>query len=148
MTLERWDPLRDLLTLQERMNRLFEQSLAREHADGAGLPGGWSPACDVVETDAAYVVELELPGLARDDVDVRAAGHELVVRGHRRAAWDARPERFHRMERNYGPFHRVFRFEHDVVAARVTADFMDGLLRIELPKAVATTRRVAVQRNA
>lgn len=147
MSLEKWDPLRDLLSLQERMNRLFEESLAREHRDSAGLPSAWAPLADVVETDTAYLVELELPGLSRDDVELHADGHGLLVRGRRRAAREARPERFYRMERSYGDFQRAFQFEQEIATARVAADLRDGLLCIELPKAGAGTRRVPVERS-
>ena len=147
MALEKWDPLRDLLSLQERMNRLFEESLAREHQEGAGLPAAWAPPADVVETGTAYIVELELPGLSREDVEVHAEAHELVVRGRRRAAREARPERFHRMERSYGVFQRAFRFEHEIASQHVTADLRDGLLRIELPKTATASRRAAVERD-
>lgn len=141
MALARWDPLHDLLSLQERINRLFEHGLAGGQPEGPGLPAGWSPLCDVVETDASYVVELELPGLSRDDVELGATSHELVVRGRRRAACDVRPDRFHRMERSYGRFQRVLRFEHELAAGGVTAELRDGVLRVELPKARANAER-------
>lgn len=146
MARDRWDPLRDLLGLQERMNRLFEESLARERPEEAGVTAAWSPAVDVRETETAYVVELELPGLVREDVEVRADERELVVRGERHARWEQRPEIFHRMERSYGAFQRAFRFERPLLPERVSADLQDGVLRVELPKANAT-RRVAVDRG-
>ncbi len=144
MARERWDPLRDLLGLQERMNRLFEESLAQQRPDQPAVSAGWSPAADVRESDASYVVELELPGLRREDVELRADTHTLHVRGERQAAWEQRPERFHRMERRLGAFQRSFRFERAVLPEQVDADLRDGLLRVELPKAPA--RRVTVER--
>jgi HSP20 family protein len=138
--------LRDLLGLQERMNRLFEESLARERPDEPGVAAAaWSPAVDVYETESSYVVEVEVPGLLREDVEVRADVRELTVRGERRARAPERPEAFQRMERSYGAFQRAFRFERQVVPERVAADLRDGLLRIELPKATSA-RRVAVSR--
>lgn len=134
MPLHREDPLRELLDLQERMNRLFDETLTRERLDEpALLQGTWAPLADVVETAEAYLVELELPGLDRDDVTIQAQGDELVVRGERRPATSGSPV-FHRLERRYGPFARGFRFAEEVDPDRITAAFTDGLLRLEVPK--------------
>jgi len=134
MPLHRQDPLRELLDLQERMNRLFDETLTRERLDEpALLQGTWAPLADVVETAEAYLVEVELPGLDRDDVTIQAQGDELVVRGERRPATTGSPV-FHRLERRYGPFARGFRFAEEVDPDRITAAFSDGLLRLEVPK--------------
>lgn len=135
MTIRRSDPLSDLLSLQEKMNRLFQESLSAEGLDPSGLGPAWTPLADAHETADAYVVELEVPGLQRDDLDVQVEGARLVVKGERRAVGQGRPERFYRMERSYGPFSRSFTFAEPVDAERVTAQLKDGLLRLELPKA-------------
>jgi len=128
------DPLRELLDLQERMNRLFDETLTRERLEEPSLlHGTWAPLADVVETPETYVVELELPGLGRDDVLIQAQGDELVVRGERRPAATGGPV-FHRLERRYGKFARGFRFAEEVDPDRIKADFKDGLLRLEVPK--------------
>ena len=89
------------------MNRLFDETLTRERLDEPSLlHGTWVPLADVVETPDGYVVEVELPGLGRDDVVIQAQGDELVVRGDRRPDVASRPESFHRLERRYGPFAR------------------------------------------
>ena len=135
MTTRRSDPLADLLNLQEKMNRLFQESLSAEGLEPSALGPAWTPLADAHETLDAYVVELEVPGLQRDDLDVQVEGARLVVRGERRAAGQGRPERFYRMERSYGPFSRSFTFAEPVDPDRVTAHLKDGLLRLELPKA-------------
>ena len=144
----RRDPLQELLDLQERMNRLFEQTLTRERLDEpAVLHGTWVPLADVVETPEAYVVEVELPGLCREEVVVQTQGDELVVRGERRPDLSARPECFHRLERRYGPFARGFRFSQDVDAQQIQAELEDGLLRLVVPKALPRpATRVRVER--
>lgn len=144
----RRDPLQELLDLQERMNRLFDETLNRERLDEPSLlHGTWVPLADVVETPDAYVVEVELPGLGRDDVVVQAQGDELVVRGERRPDVAGRPESFHRLERRYGPFARSFRFSEEVDSDHVEAEFDDGLLRLSVPKARARpATRVRVDR--
>src|SRR5688572_30253872 len=135
MTIRRSDPLADLLSLQEKMNRLFQESLSSEGLEPGGLGPAWTPLADAHETPDAYVVELEVPGLQRDDLDVHVEGSRLVVKGERRPAGQGRPERFYRMERTCGPFARTFTFVEMVDAERVTAHLKDGVLRLELPKA-------------
>jgi HSP20 family protein len=144
----RRDPLQELLDLQERMNRLFEQTLTRERLDEPPMRHGtWVPLADVVETDESYVVEVELPGLTRAEVVVQAQGDEVVVRGERRPDLSARPECFHRLERRHGPFARGFRFSQDVEPAEIQAEIVDGLLRLVVPKAPPRpATRVRVER--
>lgn len=136
MTIRRWDPVADLLSLQERVTRLFEESLGREGLEAALLgSGSWMPLADAYETTESFVVQIELPGIDEEDVEVHVDGDQLLVRGERRGAGEARPERFYRMERSRGSFSRVFTLTEDVDPARVKAQFKDGLLRLELPKA-------------
>jgi HSP20 family protein len=140
------DPLQELLELQERMNRLFDETLTRERLDEPSLlQGSWVPLADVIETADGYEVELELPGLGSEDVVVQAQGDELVVRGERRPDLDGRPESFHRLERRYGPFSRTFRFTEEVDPDRITATFDDGLLRLQVPKARVRSMKVKVE---
>jgi HSP20 family protein len=135
MTTRRWDPLRDLLTLQERMNRLFEDTLATTTRTAPPLDSGnWVPLADVYETAEGFVVQVDLPGLKDDDVEVHVEGDRLVLRGHRRPSEQTRPDNYYRMERSYGPFSRTFVLTPDVDPDRVTANFKDGLLRLDLPK--------------
>jgi len=135
MTIRKWDPLTDLLTLQDRMNRLFEESLSRGRPLAAALgSGNWTPLADAYETAEAFVITVELPGLDQDDIEVHVSADQLVLRGERRAPGPARPDSYHRMERSYGFFSRSFSFPEEVDPAQVTAQFQDGLLRLELPK--------------
>ena len=136
MAIRRWDPVRDLLTLQERMNRLFEESLSRGRPQEPALDArGWSPLADAYEAPDGYVVVIEMPGLSEEDIELQIEADQLVVRGERTLGAQARPDSFHRMERSYGAFSRTFRFGTDVDPERVAVQFRDGLLRVELPKA-------------
>ena len=92
------------------------------------------------------MVVLELPGLDEDDIEIQVDGERLTVRGERRPATDARPECYYRMERSYGLFTRTFRFGQEVDPDRVTAQFRDGVLRLELPKVLPRVARVRVER--
>ncbi len=138
------DPLQEVLDLQERMNRLFEQTLGRERPDEPH--GSWSPEADVFETASGYVIEIDLPGLRREDVEVQAEGSEIVVRGEKPPSTTARPEKFHRLERRHGPFLRAFRLPHAADPAGIVAELTDGMLRVTMPKARAS-RRVPIARG-
>jgi HSP20 family protein len=145
MSLRR-DPLQDLLSLQERMNRLFEESLKGRLQPTLGAES-WVPLADVYETADAFVVLIELPGLSQDDIEIQVDGEELTIRGERQMGASARPESFHRMERSYGLFSRSFRLTEDADPSRLTAQFKDGLLRLEAPRAMKNAGRPPAQRG-
>jgi len=140
------DPLKELLDLQERMNRLFDQTLSRERLDEPGFTPSWVPVADVFETPLGYVLEIELPGLLREEVAIEVRGDKLTLRGERQPV-GGRSAAFHRLERRYGPFARTFRFAEAIDAENVKADLLDGLLRVEAPRAPGTSRVVRVDRT-
>jgi HSP20 family protein len=120
-----WDPLRDLRAWQERLERL---SVPR--ADS------WTPPIDVYETDDRYVVSAEVPGLARDQIELALEDARLTLRGQRADA-PGSPEaivHFHQVERGHGAFSRTFEFADKIDVAGVTADLTDGVLTVTLPK--------------
>ena len=119
----RWDPLRDLLALQERMERL-----------SGGEAAGWTPPVDLYETAEAFVVTAELPGLSREDIDIRFHDGQLTLQGTRRKP-DVPCERYHRVERGHGSFFRRLALPASVHVEGITADFREGLLTITVPKA-------------
>jgi HSP20 family protein len=133
--IRRWDPLRDLLTLQERMNRLFDENLLRSRGPEPLLDSGrFVPLADVYETADAFVFQIELPGVLEDDVEIHAEVDQLTVRGERRPHETARPDCFHQMERSYGHFSRTFALPGEVDPSRAQAQFRDGLLKLEIQK--------------
>lgn len=135
MVIRRWDPLRDLLTLQERMNRLFDESLTRTRGHEPALESGsWTPLADVYETPEAFVAQVELPGVDEEDVEIHIDVDKLTLRGQRRAFGATRPDCYHRMERSYGLFSRAFDLPAAVDPAGAKAQFKDGLLKLEIPK--------------
>jgi HSP20 family protein len=140
------DPLQDLLSLQERMNRLFEESLKGRLQPTLGAES-WVPLADVYETADAFVVLIELPGLSQDDIEVQVDGDELTIRGERQMGASARPESFHRMERSYGLFSRSFRLTEDADPSRLTAQFRDGLLRLEVSRAMKSAGKASAERR-
>ena len=144
------DPLQELLELQERINRLFEETLGRDRLDEPqGMHGAWVPAADVFETADCYVVELELPGVAKDEVDGARPGQR--ARGARRAAGlpAARARTLPPPGAPPRPLRRSFRFSGRDRRHGVGAELTDGLLRLRVPKPHARApRRVPVERSA
>ena len=128
-----WSPLSELLNVQKRMNQLFESALARsDFEDQEGL-GQWTPVCDAFETSDELVFCLELPGLERQQIDVRLDGDELVVEGSREMGREHDAEQFHRIERSYGKFSRRLRLPSTVDRSTVSATYRYGVLRVVLP---------------
>ena len=129
------DPLRDLRDWQERLERL-----AAQHGTA------WAPPIDVYETEDRYVVTAEVPGVARDGIDVAVQDNHLRLRGTRTAAAPSQDAlHFHQVERGYGSFERTFRFAEPVVTEQISADLRDGVLTITLPKAASPPRRIQVK---
>ncbi|MBN2223288.1 MAG: Hsp20/alpha crystallin family protein [Deltaproteobacteria bacterium] len=135
MALIRWDPFHDLLTLQDRMDRLFQDSMTRNRGYEQSLaPGFWSPPVDIYETDKAVILKAELAGLNKNDVTIEIKDSNLVLRGERKFEKDIKEENYHRIERSYGSFSRTFSLPQTVDSSKVTATFKDGLLEIMIPK--------------
>jgi HSP20 family protein len=123
------NPWRDLRAWQERLERL-----------SAHRTDSWTPPIDVYETADSYIVSAEVPGLARDQVELSMADSRLTIRGER-ADRGADNVHYHQVERGHGAFARTFEFNDKVDADAVTADLANGVLTITLPKLPATPRR-------
>jgi len=127
------DPLKELLTVQQRMNKLFESAMGRTDFDAGDGVDSWTPVADVYEAADAIVLCLELPGLEQDQIELSVEGDELVVFGERRIDRERPGEHFHRVERSYGKFSRRFQLPSTVDRAAVEASYRNGLLRVTLP---------------
>jgi HSP20 family protein len=129
----RWDPLRDLLALQEQIGQLV----------GTDAPG-WTPPVDLYETPASFVLTAELPGLTRDEVDLHAEESRVTIRGERTSGV-VPCDQYHRVERGHGPFSRAFLLPEPIDIESVTADLSNGVLTVTMPKARGRgARRVEV----
>ncbi len=132
MAFARWDPIRDLLAIQQRLDRF------------APGPAGWTPPVDVRETADAYVVTAELPGLKREDLDIQIDNDQLTISGVRRER-EMTCEQFHRVERGHGSFSRTFHLPIAVDAERIAADLREGVLTVICPKSGdAAARRIRI----
>jgi len=135
MAVVRWEPFRDLLSLQDRMNRMFDESYrGRSASDDWALGGSWAPAVDIYEHEGNIVLTAELPGVDPKDVDIRVENNVLTLRGERKWSDEVQRESYHRVERAYGTFARSFTLPNVVDTEKIKADFEDGMLKLVLPK--------------
>lgn len=128
-----WDPIRDLMGLKERMNRLLESVLRRGDFSRDAIPV-WNPAVELRESREAFVFTAELPGVRREDVTVRVDGGILTVEGRRNREKELRDAEPLRIEMSYGPFARTFPLPSPVDESQVTARMRLGVLEVHLPK--------------
>lgn len=132
MAFTRWDPLRDLLAIQQRLDRF------------APGPAGWVPPVDLLETPDEYVITAELPGILREDLHIELQDGRLTLSGIRRERKVA-CEQYHRVERGHGSFNRTFQLPVPVDTERIVADLRDGVLTVTCPKTSDTgARRIRV----
>ena len=131
MTLVRWSPLRDVMSVQDEVNRLFD-GLVR-HRERAGA-GEWVPAVDISETDSDFIVSADAPGLNVEDIKISVANNVLTLRGEKKNVREEKEENFHRVERCCGSFERTFSLPSGVDAENIRAKYRDGVLEIRLPK--------------
>ncbi len=135
MALAKWDPMNDLISLQERMNRLFEDSLLRSQTGEEGLTlGAWSPAVDLHEQPDKIVLRADLPGVRSDQIHLKVENSTLTLSGERRFEKNIEKENYHRAERQYGTFVRSFSLPASVDSDSIRAEHRDGVLEITLPK--------------
>jgi HSP20 family protein len=136
---ERWEPLTELEQLTERMRQLFDQTLGFSWPTATTKGGGWAPLVDVEELDDAYVVEAELPGVKREDVEIELLGNELTIRGQ--VPQRERTGTMRRQARRTGPFEYHVALPDQVEPDKVDAGLADGVLTIRVPKAQQAQRR-------
>ncbi|MGB6687276.1 MAG: Hsp20/alpha crystallin family protein [Terracidiphilus sp.] len=131
MAITRWDPFREVQTLQNRMNALF-----RDFGDGDSplTTASFIPAVDIYEDEKKVVLKLEVPGIEEKDLDVRVENHTLTVKGERKFDKEEKEENFHRIERRYGSFYRAFTLPTTVDTEGIGAGYNNGILRLELKK--------------
>jgi HSP20 family protein len=144
MNLARWEPLRDLLTLQDRMNRIINEPYLRFNAPVEPV-AGWFPPVDVHEEAERIVFRAELPGVGRDDIDVSVENGTLTLRGEKKQESEVSSDGVFRQERFYGSFSRSFVLPAKVDPDRIHASYRDGVLEVVLPKAAeARPRKITV----
>jgi HSP20 family protein len=134
MSIVRYDPFRDLRTLQDEVNRLFSTNLTRAFGDEGIARGAWNPSVDIYENKDQIVLEAELPGMNREDFDLTVENNVITLRGERRFEKKDDGDNYHRVERSYGSFTRSFTLPQTVSAEGAQAEYRNGVLRVTLPK--------------
>lgn len=141
MSIVRYDPFRDLRTLQEEVNRLFSTNLTPAFGDEGIGRGAWNPNVDIYENKDQIVLEAELPGMSREDFDLTIENNVITLRGERRFEKKEEADNYHRVERAYGSFTRSFTLPQTVSGDGATAEYRNGVLRVTLPKREETKAR-------
>jgi HSP20 family protein len=130
----RYDPFREFVTLQDRMNRLFRDPRGPEGHDESLTTTAFAPPVDVYEDEHNITLKIEVPGIDEKDIDVRIENNTLTVHGERKFEKEEKEENYRRVERQYGSFTRTFNLPSTVDHENVQADYEKGVLKIKLAK--------------
>jgi HSP20 family protein len=143
MTITRFDPYREVMALQNRVNSLFRDMSG---GDDPVAASSFVPAVDIYEDPQKVMLKLEVPGIDQKDLDVRVENHTLTVKGERKFEAEEKEENFHRIERRYGSFYRAFTLPNTVDTENVAASYNAGVLKLELKKkAEAQPRQIEIK---
>jgi HSP20 family protein len=135
MAIARWDPFRDVATLQDRINRIFNESFGRSRdLDEEVSLYDWSPPVDIYETGDGVVLKVELPGVNKDDVSVEVKDNVLTLKGERLLDPEIKDEHYYRKERSFGKFNRSFSLQETIKPDLIKASFKNGVLTVEIPR--------------
>jgi len=133
MSITRWDPFRNISTLQDQINRAFESSLQVNRGDNGALTT-WAPAVDIYETENELVLKADIPDMNEKDLDIRVENNMLTIRGERKFEQKVKEDNYLRIERTYGSFSRSFGLPNTVNTEGIKAEYKNGVLTVELPK--------------
>lgn len=134
MTLVPREPFMNLVALQDRMNRLFDETMQAGNDTELMRTGTWAPVVDIYENEDEIVLSAEIPGIDMEDVDVQVRDNTLTLKGERKMEKPVKQENFHRVERVYGKFMRAFSLPASVDQERISANYSRGVLDIKMPK--------------
>jgi HSP20 family protein len=134
MAIIRWDPFRDIVTLREKMNRLFEDAVTARGEERDMISSTWTPSVDIYETGNEIVLTAEVPGIDEKDIDIKIENNTLSIQGERKFEKETKEENYHRIERSYGSFFRSFTIPHNVDQDKIEAEHESGVLRVVMPK--------------
>lgn len=126
-----WEPFRELVTMRDDVDRLFDTFFGRQPQT---MDEFWQPAIDIEENNGNLMVRAEIPGMYKDDIKVSVKEDLLKISGERKQENETKEKTFHRIERSYGKFERIIRLPSEVDAGKVKASYKDGVLNVTLPK--------------
>lgn len=134
MSIVRWDPFRNITTLQDRINRLFEDAFPHPAKSDDDMVCAWRPMVDIFESDDGIVIQVDLPGVTKENVSVEVKENVLTIQGERVADTATSEEKYYRRERTCGFFQRSFTLRESIPPDKIKASFKNGVLKIEIPK--------------
>ncbi|MBS3907109.1 MAG: Hsp20/alpha crystallin family protein [Syntrophaceae bacterium] len=129
----KWEPFRDLMAMQDRMTRLFDETLSRIFKEEVPR-GAWSPPVDIVEQEKEVILKADLPEMNQSEIEIKVEENTLIIRGERRFIKENPEENYIQVERPYGHFHRTFALPKAIDQEGIKASYKDGVLRIVLPR--------------
>lgn len=135
MTTVKWDPFRNVAALQDRINRIFEDSFSRAAGSEDEMSSyGWRPSVDIYEDAAGIVIKADLPGVEREEVSVEVKDNLLTLKGKRKQDADSADECYFCQERNFGQFQRTFTLQYNIDPEKIKASFKNGVLKVSVPE--------------
>lgn len=134
MAIIRWDPFRDLITIREKMNHLFEEAVISRGEEKDLVSSSWTPTVDIFETENELVLSAEVPGINEKDIEIKIEDNTLTLRGERKFEKETKEENYHRIERAYGSFLRSFSLPLYINQDNIKAEHLNGVLKIIMPK--------------
>ena len=134
MAIIRWDPFRDIITLREKMNRLFEDAVMARGEEKDMISSTWTPSVDIYETENSLILTAEIPGVDENNIEIKIEDNTLSLKGERLFEKETTEENYHRIERSYGSFYRSFTIPRSVDQEKIRAEHDNGVLRITMPK--------------
>jgi HSP20 family protein len=143
----KWEPFRDLMAMQDRMTRLFDETLSRIWKEEAPRRF-WSPPVDVVEKENEVILKVDLPEMNQSEIDIKVEGNTLIIQGERKLVKETPESNYLQIERPYGPFQRTFAIPRMIDQEMIKAAYKDGVLRIVLPKREEShSKQILVEEN-
>jgi len=146
MTIKKWNPFSDLVSLSDRLNQLFDEGLWGEGEEELQSLTRWKPSTDIYETKDNYVFSVELPGFDKKNLEVEIKNNTMMIKGEKKREGEVKEEDYHRIERSYGQFQRSFRLPQNVDEKKIDAKMENGVLKITVPKKeVAKSKKIDVK---
>ncbi len=130
----KWEPFRDLMAMQDRMTRLFDETVSRIWKEEGMVQAGWTPPVDVAERENELILKIDLPEMNQSEIEIKVEENTLIIQGERKFLKEMPDENYVQIERPYGSFHRTFTLSRRIDQDKIKASYKDGVLRIVLPK--------------
>jgi HSP20 family protein len=143
----KWEPFRDLMVMQDRMTRLFDETLSRIWKEEVP-PGVWSPPVDIMEKENEVVLKMDLPEMNQNEIEIKVEENTLIIQGERKFVKESPDASYLQIQRPFGTFQRTFALPRGIDQEKIKASYKDGVLRVALPKrADRHPKQIAVEES-